>query len=313
MSIPSRSSVYTAYVIYFTFFIFGLVPRGSILIVAAALMLWLMRTSIEEGVLFFIQSIPLFVALPLTTSYDNLNLWRPLALLLLIKYLIETPTLTVLVRSLRSLLTRPLEWLTQHATSRHLIILALLGCASLIGAAHIREGILRILYFTNLLFVPVIVWRLLSTQRLTAERALRSISISAYVVIVFGFVQLASTYIVDVYQFMRLWGENIQLRQFGAQWSHIAVWVGNTWLAYYGDQLSLRVFSLFPDSHSFPTYVLLSIPAILSRPPHSHFPKALVIDGRQFGKHLDTPHRCGSVWGCSPLFSRAHAAFGQHQ
>jgi len=63
---------------------------------------------------------------------------------------------------------------------------------------------------------------------------------------------------------MRIWGEGIQCRQFGEQWCNIAVRLGNTWFAYYGEQLSLRVFSLFPDSHSFPQFVLLGIPAILA-------------------------------------------------
>src|SRR3989338_9607303 len=63
---------------------------------------------------------------------------------------------------------------------------------------------------------------------------------------------------------MRLWGEEIQLRLFGTEWSYIAVNLGNTWFAYYGEQLSLRVFSLFPDSHSFPIFLLLGLPALFA-------------------------------------------------
>ncbi|MDO8658061.1 MAG: O-antigen ligase family protein, partial [Candidatus Levybacteria bacterium] len=76
--------------------------------------------------------------------------------------------------------------------------------------------------------------------------------------------QLGSTYFIDIYQFMRIWGERIQCNQFGNQWCDIAVQVGNTWFAYYGEQLSLRVFSLFPDSHSFPQFILLGLPAIFA-------------------------------------------------
>jgi O-antigen ligase len=73
-----------------------------------------------------------------------------------------------------------------------------------------------------------------------------------------------STYFIDIYQFMRVWGEGIQMREFGTTWSYIATHVGNTWFAYFGDQLSLRVFSLFPDSHSFPIFLLLGLPAFFA-------------------------------------------------
>jgi len=95
-------------------------------------------------------------------------------------------------------------------------------------------------------------------------RLIKNLTIPIIIVTVVGFIQLASTYFIDIYQFMRIWGEGIQLRQFGALWSEIAVRLGNTWLAYYGEQLSLRIFSLFPDSHSFPIFLLLGLPAIFA-------------------------------------------------
>ncbi len=91
-----------------------------------------------------------------------------------------------------------------------------------------------------------------------------AIAVPTILVVIAGYIQLISTYLLDIYQFVGFWGEGIQLRQFGSVWSSIAVNLGNTWFAYFGAQLSLRVFSLFPDSHSFPLFVLLGIPALFA-------------------------------------------------
>ncbi len=258
------NAVYAIYLVVFVAIISGFAPRWVALVAVALLGIWMLVRPLEDGVLFFIRTVPLFIALPLTASYDNLNMWRPLSLILFFRFLAQPTTRAVLIRTIRDAFLRPLSWLKAHPVAWQLLTLLLLAGLSLIGAQYPIIGIKRIIYFVNLSMVPVLVWSLLRQGRLTSERVIRNLAIPTIVVVVAGFLQLASTYLLDVYQFMRLWGEQIQLRQFGTQWSYIAVNVGNTWLAYYGDQLSLRVFSLFPDSHSFPTFVLLGIPALLA-------------------------------------------------
>jgi O-antigen ligase len=256
--------VYGAYVAVFFAVISGILPRESMLVVAVALSFWILLRPLEEGVLFFVQTIPLFIALPISATYDNLTLWRPLALVIFIKYILEPSTRSVLVAALRAILSRPWHWIKEHPIAWQLCALLVLGFLSLSNAQYPVIGLKRILYFVNLSMVPIVVWGLLRQGRVSSERIIRGLAIPTMIVILVGFLQLISTYLMDVYQFMQLWGEQIQLRQFGAQWSDIAVRVGNTWLAYYGDQLSLRMFSVFPDSHSFPTFLLFGIPALLA-------------------------------------------------
>jgi len=258
------NAVFVVYVIVFVAIISGFAPRWISLVAVCGLAVWMLVRPFEDGVLFFIRTVPLFIALPLTASYDNLNMWRPLSLVLVVRYLLEPTSRATVMHELRSVYLRPIAWCKAHPVAWQLIALLLLAILSLVGAQYLMEGIKRIIYFVNLSLVPVLVWALLRQGRLSAEQVIRNLAIPTMVVIVAGFLQLASTYFMDVYQFMRLWGEHIQLRQFGEQWSYITVNVGNTWLAYYGDQLSLRLFSLFPDSHSFPTFLLLGIPALFA-------------------------------------------------
>jgi len=94
------------------------------------------------------------------------------------------------------------------------------------------------------------------------KKLIKNISIPVIIVTLIGFLQLGSTYLMDIYQFMGFWAGKVQFNQFGAGWSYIVYNLGNTWYAYYGEQMSLRMFSLFPDSHSFPQFILLGLPAI---------------------------------------------------
>lgn len=258
------NTIFALYLIVFIAIVTGLIPRETALVAVVLMAVWMLWRPLEDGVLFFVRSVPLFIALPLTSSYDNLNMWRPLAIVIFIRYLLQKETRNDVVIQWQHIRHATGRWLKEHSVSRRLLLLTVLAILSLIGAAHPMVGGVRIIYFVNLSLVPTVVFGLVRRKTLSTELVIRSIAISAVVVIAAGFIQLISTYLMDVYQFMRLWGEDIQLRQFGTRWSYIAVNVGNTWLAYYGDQLSLRVFSLFPDSHSFPTFVLLGIPALFA-------------------------------------------------
>lgn len=252
------------YLVGFVLIVTGIIPRSSALILGAATALWMILMPLEDALSLFTRLIPFFIALPLTAQYDNLTLWRPLALILGLRFVLQRDTIHELRHQWTLFRSSPAQYLRAHPIGRRLSILLVLAGLSLIGAAYPLVGLKRIIYFVNLLIVPIIVFALLRREALKPERLMRDIAWTTIGVVIVGFIQLASTYLIDIYQFMRLWGEQIQFNQYGQEWSAIAVTLGNTWLAYYGDQLSLRVFSVFPDSHSFPTFVLLGIPALMT-------------------------------------------------
>ena len=255
--------VFLVQLILFSLIITGLLPRETSIFLTIGLAIYFIMAPIEDATVFFVRSIPFFIAIPIMAEYDNLNAWRILSIILFLKL----ANITGLKYFLR------IREFSKY--SKLLVVLLVFAVLSIIPAVDKGEAVKRVIYFVNLSLIGMVVYYLVqrSSTYLEAEplskdkfapRLVKNIAIPAIIVTVVGFIQVASTYFIDIYQFMRIWGEGIQMRQFGVLWSQIAVRLGNTWFAYYGDQLSLRVFSLFPDSHSFPQFVLLGLPAIFA-------------------------------------------------
>src|SRR3989344_1432582 len=241
----------------------GILPRSLVLYETALLAIFFALWPIRESLIFFVRSIPIFIAIPLTSNFDNFNQWRLLVLLIFIKWCLEKNVWHYIGSGLIILIKKPVIFFREHSWLSVMILLLAASAFSILKAADQTAALKRIIYFVNagLIVLPIIY----PPQPLDfIKRLIRNITIPAIIVIGIGVVQVVSTYFIDIYQFMRLWGEGVQLRAFGTTWSYIAVNLGNTWFAYFGDQLSLRVFSLFPDSHSFPIFLLLALPAFMS-------------------------------------------------
>lgn len=261
-SLPRKIShlFFVGELVVFVLVAFGIIPRTATLYLTGAFLAYMLWAPLTEGVRLFVISIPLFMALPLTQTFDNFNAWRIILLVLFAKWFLEQGAYRTLFSALRS----PIRYLREHRMIAGLLLLLFFAFLSLVSAPDRSAGIKRIIYFANFTFLGFIIYDLVRTDRNYARELIAALRIPAYLVIAVGFLQVVSTYLMDIYQFMRLWGEGIQCNQFGQQWCYIAVHVGNTWFAYFGKQLSLRVFSLFPDSHSFPQFVLLTVPSLLA-------------------------------------------------
>ncbi len=243
----------------FALIITGVIPREAALYLAVGLMVYVILSPVEDSVILFIRSIPLFLALPFTADFDNFNTWRILAAIIFLKWIAAKFPISNFQFPIKSQFSK----FKTTDFKLPLILLLLFAMLSVIPAADKFLAVKRIIYFLNLSLIGFVIFDLARNNGF-AKRLIKNISVPMIIVTVIGLIQLVSTYFIDIYQFMRIWGEGIQCRQFGNEWCSIAVELGNTWFAYYGDQLSLRVFSLFPDSHSFPQFVLLGLPAIFA-------------------------------------------------
>lgn len=252
LKINLLNKLYILEIILFGLIITGLLPREAAIFLALGLAVYIIMAPLEDATVFFVRSIPLFIAIPITATYDNLNIWRILAIILWLKL--------AHVTGLKYFLK--IKEFSKY--SKLLLILLTFAVLSIIPAVDRGEAIKRIIFFVNFGLIGMVVSFLVSQNREFTKRLVKNITIPTLIIVVVGYIQIISTYFIDIYQFMRIWGEGIQMRQFGVLWSEIAVRLGNTWFAYYGSQLSLRVFSLFPDSHSFPQFVLLGLPALFA-------------------------------------------------
>jgi O-antigen ligase len=255
--------VFVIHLIFFGLLVTGYISRSLVLYETIAIALYLVLASLEDGLVFFVRCIPLFVAIPLTATFDNFNQWRIFSIIIFAKWLLERSTWEYLISEIKFAVQKPWQSVKKHPVSVLFKLLGLLALLSVLVAPDKAVALKRIIYFFNASLIGIVIWDYARTKEFVG-RIIKNIAIPTIVVALVGVIQVASTYFMDIYQFVSVWGEGIQLRQFGAQWSYIATNVGNTWFAYFGDQLSLRVFSLFPDSHSFPIFLLLGLPALFA-------------------------------------------------
>lgn len=272
----------------------GLIPRSIVSFWSLALLVWAAIVPAEISVPFFAAAIPLFIAIPITPTFDNLTMSRPLGIVIFLRWFLSSYGTSELLAHARSRMSRlktlPRRWPVASA----LCVLFFAAVLSLTQAPDVGVGIRRIIFIMNALLVPVTLYFVLKRSPATGTNVVAGIAYSAIVITVAAFIQLASTYLIDIYQFMRLWGEGIQLRQFGTLWSEIAIRLGNTWFAYYGPQLSLRVFSLFPDSHSFPIYLIFAIAALMAYGARTLIGRAG--EHATYGTLMRTRANLGIVW-----------------
>jgi O-antigen ligase len=257
----STRIAFLIHVALFCLVVTGVVGRGIVPYWTAVLLVWAASYPVRVTLPFFSAALPLFLAIPLTPGFDNFTMWRPLALVLGVRWLAETYTFRSLFEMIRG-------WLRSPRRAPSALAWAVFSCAVLLSvtqAADVEASLRRIILFANAAIIPLVVHDLGRRNESVRRAVIEGLGVSACIIAVVGLVQVASTYVVDIYSFMRIWGEGVQLRQYGELWSQIVVRVGNTWFSYFGPQLSLRVFSLLPDSHSMPVYLLLALTSLIAR------------------------------------------------
>ncbi len=241
----------------------GILPRLVIPFWVIALVIYIFSADLEDGVTFFARSIPFFVAIPITAGFDSLNTWRILSGLIFLKWLLRKDTLGPIFKETALLFKKPVIFFKERRVFGLILFLLVLAIASAVQAGSPLLAAKRIIYFVNLSLIGIVAYDLLGRSNDFGQRLIKNLSIPVIIVALVGMVQLASTYFMDIFQFVDFWAGKVELGLFGSAWANIAL-KANTWFSYYGDQLSLRMFSLFPDSHSFPIFLLLGLPAVFA-------------------------------------------------
>lgn len=241
----------------------GILPRFFIIPLTILAALYALIESTENSALYFARTIPFFTAVPIVAGFDSFNMWRIISGLIFLKWFFKNDILTFIFLNLKQFLNRPTLYIKSNAVIAAIALFFTAGIFSLLVAEDLISGIKRIIYIANLGLIGFVIFWLSRKDVNFSKKLIKNLLVPAVLVTTIGFVQLVSVYFVDIYQFIDFWGKQVQKVWYGQEWSDIAI-NSNTWFAYFGSQLSLRMFSVFPDSHTFPMFLIFSIPALLA-------------------------------------------------
>ncbi len=237
----------------------GVVPRELILVSSALVLFYLVVSPVEDGLMFFIASIPIFVALPILEGFDSLSAGRLFVLILFLKWLWQKKTL--ILPKLKTLSFR--EIFKSHRFELFSLALLMIMGVSLINAVDLGSGIKRFIYLINLVVVFIMIKDVIK-DREYFKRTIKAILISLGIVCLIGLVQLISVYFFTIGGFWDWWADHVSLSFYGENLRQI-VKTNNAWfIASPSGSSVIRLFGSFTDPHSFALYILLALPFVIS-------------------------------------------------
>lgn len=246
------------------FAVLGTIPREVFLFSGSILFFFVLFSSMEDSVLLIARSIPIFVALPLSETFDSLNMWRIVVLMIFLKWFFADGRLgrfrdaitNIVLRTKKSIRNGWAFAWNEWRMETLVTLLFLISTLSLIHAGDIGLGIKRIVFFANLWALFFVVRSVTNSGNL--KKIAWNVAISGCIVVGVGMAQLVSAYVMHIDQFAEFWALQADKALYGTAWANIAI-NANTWFAYYNGTIHLRMFSSFPDTHSLPLYLLMAV------------------------------------------------------
>lgn len=242
--------------------VLNIVPREIFLFSGAIIIFYIIFSELEDCLYLIARSIPLFVALPITESFDSLNIWRLVVIILFTRVLFSKQSINIISEAYKNIREKLKSGVIETcgyiyrswALEFLLTLLLIVSTLSLLKADDLIIGVKRIIYFINLWMLFFIVKALVNKDNFL--KLAHNVFLSGIIVVVAGGIQLLLAYTMYVDDFSNFWALQVDRVLYGDAWAHIAI-VANTWFAYYSGTIHLRMFSSFPDTHSFPLYLLM--------------------------------------------------------
>ena len=228
--------------------VFNFLPREASWFITGLLVFYFLFSPLEDSLWVFIASIPLFVALPITENFDTLANWRILIIILfLVWFFKQGMKIGPLFRS---------EYLS-------LIFLGI-SFISLLVAGDAWIGLKKIIFLVNAFLIYIIIRNLAIKNKEVIPRIFSAVKVAIVIVLGVGFLQLLMVFFINLHKFWYLWAGYVSNVYYGKALGYLLSY-SNTWFSYYSYQLpTLRMFSVFPDSHSFAFFCILSLSFIMS-------------------------------------------------
>lgn len=239
----------------------GLVPREAILIWTGLAVFYIIFSSPEDSLWLVVASIPLFAALPISDGFDTLANWRVLIVVLFLCLFFKKGISLSLVREAGGRL-RLRENLKHYAVEYLAAGFLAVAALSILVASHKILAVKKLLFIANI-FLLFLVIRNLTRDKESIIKLWQAAMVGGVAAIGAAIIQFLAVLFMPLYAFWQFWADKVIETFYGQNLSQLLSYA-NTWFAYYGkNPPTLRLFSVFPDSHSFAMFSILSLPIFL--------------------------------------------------
>jgi O-antigen ligase len=235
--------------------VFGVLPREIVLISAGIMAFYFIFAKIEHSLLLFIISVPLFVAMPITESFDTMANWRILLVILFMVWFSKKGYVKNLLK--QGICCSP-KFSIKSALAKWVIVFLAIAVLSVFVAVSPAAAVKKILFLVNIFLLFPIIKDIAKNEK-EKERIIRTGATALIIILLIGYLQLLSVFITPLYNFWQWWANNVSAVFYGNNLSEVLK-ISNTWFSYYADSPpTLRMFSVFPDSHSFAMFGIIGL------------------------------------------------------
>lgn len=235
--------------------VFDVLPREIILISTGIMAFYFIFARLEHSLILFILSIPLFAAMQISESFDTMANWRILLVILFLVWFFKKGYLQTFLR--QGICCSP-KFRIRSALTKWIIVFLVIAVLSVFVATNQFAAIKKILFLINIfLLFPII--KDVSKSNKEKERIIKVGATALLGALLIGYLQLLSVFIFPLYDFWQWWAGNVSSVFYGSSLAD-TLKVSNTWFSYYSDSPpTLRMFSIFPDSHSFAMFTIIGL------------------------------------------------------
>jgi len=235
--------------------VFGVLPREIVLVSSGIMVFYFIFAKIEDSLILFIISIPLFVALPITENFDTMANWRILLVILFLVWFFKKGYIQTFFQ--KGICCVPKIKINSNLT-KFVLLFLFIGFLSIFVASSPTAAIKKLLFLINIfLLFPII--RDVAKDEAQKQTIIKVGAIALGIVLLVGFSQVISGFFTPLYNFWQWWANHVITVFYGNNLSELLK-VSNTWFAYYPDSPpTLRMFSVFPDSHSFAMFIIIGL------------------------------------------------------
>ena len=136
--------------------VFGILPREIVLISTGIMVFYFIFSKIEHSLILFIISIPIFVAMPITESFDTMANWRILLVILFLVWFFRRKW-SQIKKQIFTNFCCPFKYKIKSNLVKWVIVFLIIGALSIFVAVSPIAAIKKLLFLINIfLLFPII-------------------------------------------------------------------------------------------------------------------------------------------------------------